>query len=395
MELQHLRIQNFRNLQHVEFAPSPRFNILHGANGQGKTNLLEAIYLLSAVKSFRNSRNADLITWDLSNASIEGCVDRAGQQRIARVDIASSGKRVYLNGSLVRQLSLFFGTLNTIVFSADDLLIIKGRPGDRRQFLNRAVFSARPSYLADLQAYEHVLKQRNALLRNSRQHSTLLEVYNEQLSELGALLVQRRVEFLIEFEPFFRRAFQSIFVGSLSPLQDSLLSTSLSYLVPWSPRRHFEFSLNLEAPSPAELQSQLFLALERSVTEDTRRGFTTVGPHRDDLLIQLGDRSARSFASQGQMRAIILALKIAQIQLVEHRHQHTPILLLDDVSSELDRSRNRFLFSFLDEHKGQVFITTTHRDFIRLDHDVISFGIERGELSSEASSHALNTTTCA
>ena len=201
MELQHLKIENFRNLQRIELTPGKRFNVFYGANGQGKTNLLEAVYLLSSVKSFRNSKNADLVRWSQQLAFIEGYIDRAGHQRTARIDISPSSKRVSLNGSSIRNLSNFFGTHNTVVFSADDMMIIKGRPSDRRQFLNRAVFSARSSYLADVQAYEHVLRQRNVLLRDPRHHKALLEVYNEQLSELGALIAQRRLEFLSDFRP--------------------------------------------------------------------------------------------------------------------------------------------------------------------------------------------------
>ncbi|MBH25443.1 MAG: DNA replication/repair protein RecF [Myxococcales bacterium] len=386
MELQYLRIENFRNLRDVEFEPGRRFNVFHGRNGQGKTNLLEAVYMLSAVKGFRGGRNIDMIRWEQPGAAIEGHVERAGHQRYARLEISPEGRRVRLNGSPVRHLSDFFGTLNTVVFSPDDLMILKGGPSDRRQFLNRAVFSARSTYLADVQAYERVLRQRNAFLKEGRGHRTLLEVYNEQLSELGALIAQRRLEFLTGFEPLYSATFNAIFTGSEEQLAPGhALRSRVVYLAAWTEQSEFVVGPDNPPPDVSHLQAQFLSALQGSEGDDRRRGFTTVGPHRDDLRLELGQYDARTYASQGQMRAIVLAMKIAQIRLVQERHSHTPILLLDDVSSELDRSRNRFLFDYLNAHEGQVFITTTHRDYIQLDHEVTSFEIAQGNLSA---SHA-------
>jgi len=381
MELQYLHIENFRNLRNVEFEPGRRFNVLHGRNGQGKTNLLEAIYMLSAVKGFRGGRNIDMIRWEQPGAAIEGHVERVGHQRYARIEISPEGRRLRLNGSPVRHLSDFFGTVNTVVFSPDDLMILKGGPSDRRQFLNRAVFSTRSTYLADVQAYERVLKQRNAFLKEGRGHRTLLEVYNEQLSELGALLTQRRLEFLTGFEPLYTSTFNAIFRGTQEqPELGHALQTRVVFLAAWAEGAEFAVGPDNPPPDVGVLQEQLLRAFQASEDHDRRRGFTTVGPHRDDLRFELGQHDARTFASQGQMRAIVLAMKIAQIRLVQERHRHTPILLLDDVSSELDRSRNRFLFDYLNAHEGQVFITTTHPDYIQLDHEVTTFEIDQGNL---------------
>ncbi|MEO1269133.1 MAG: DNA replication and repair protein RecF [Myxococcota bacterium] len=303
MELQYLRIENFRNLRAIECEPGRQFNVFHGRNGQGKTNLLEAIYLLSAVKSFRSSRNTDLICWEQHAAFIEGQVDRAGHQRHARLDIAPEGRRVRLNGSPIRHLSDFFGTLNTVAFSPDDLMILKGGPSDRRQFLNRAVFSTRSTYLADVQAYERVLKQRNAFLRDGRGNRTLLEVYNEQLSELGALLAQRRLEFLNRFEPFYTETFNAIFVGEHQDHTPDLLETSIAYLASWTQGKTFTMGGEQPLPDAGTLQQEFFKALEKSEEDDRRRGFTTVGPHRDDLRLELGHHEARICPWLAKVRA--------------------------------------------------------------------------------------------
>lgn len=384
MELRHLSIENFRNLERVEVKPGPRFNIFSGPNGHGKTNLLEAVYLLSAVKSLRGSRNADLIRWGATEARIEGLVERAEHERTARVRVTEHGKRVALNDQPVRNLGDFFGTLNTVVFAPDDLMILKGSPGDRRRFLDRAVFSARAGYLADVQAYEAVLRQRNAWLKDLRASRPLLEVYNGQLADLGARVALRRLTYLIEFRPFFQDTFRAIFFGDADPATPAPFEATLALQAKWLGAPAL---LDIQDPAAADhthdtLRDLLLAALQASEDDDRRRGFTTRGPHRDDLVVRLGQHDARAFASQGQMRSIVLAMKVAQIRVVRELYHHTPILLLDDVSSELDRDRNRHLFDVLRAHPGQVFITTTHRDHIQLTDDVAHFTLQHGAVTA-------------
>lgn len=387
MELSYLRIEDFRNLARLEVEPGPRFNVFCGANGQGKTNLLEAVYMLSAVKSFRPQRNPEMIRWGAQAAIIEGAVERAGEQRVARIEITPTGKAVHLNDSPVHNLSRFFGSLNAIVFSPDDLSILKGGPAERRQFLDRAIFNISAAYLADAVGYQKVLKQRNALLRNDRPDPGLMDIYDEQLAELGGAIARRRLEFMREFKPLFRQSFEAIFSGAH---QES--PQTWDGLPPATPEVELVYEARWRSgPPPAEgdadaqeaLTDQLAMALSASRGEDIRRGFTTRGPHRDDLGLSLGGHSARTFASQGQQRAMVLSMKIAEVRLFQERRGFRPILLLDDVSSELDRTRNRFLFDFLGQHPGQVFITTTHRDHILLDEDVTTFKVQDGLVAPE------------
>lgn len=385
MQLDHLHIEHFRNLSRVELTPGPRFNVLTGPNGQGKTNLLEAIYTLGSVKSLRAQRNAELIQWEQERAVIEGEISREAHRRQARIEIGATGKRVVLNGSLVRSIQDYFGTLSAVVFSPDDLGMLKGGPSERRRFLDRAVFNTRAGYLADVQAYESVLRQRNAVLKSPSPSAGLLEVYDEQLADYGASITQRRLEYLRDFFPIFRRAFRGIFTleGEVEASESAQIAATLTlgYGASWWAPAPVSVSGELEVPSLEALRTGLGSALRRGAREDMRRGTTCSGPHRDDLHLAFLEREVRSFASQGQLRAIVLAMKIAEIQVLTERLRFTPVLLLDDVSSELDRERNRLLFELLKRHPGQVFITTTHRDFIQLEgEDVRSWSVRQGTL---------------
>ena len=372
MLLRALNLSHFRNIRSVSLVPHERFNIFAGANGQGKTNVLEAIYLLSAVKSFRAPNNKALIDFNspAATATLEALVDRGGAERVVRIDVSERGKRVFLNNNPVRQLGDFFGSLNVVMFGPEDISLLKGSPGARRKFIDRAIFNAQPAYATESSHYEEILKQRNALLKGPRFDANLLSVYDEQLIQYGADILVRRLDFLSHFTPVLERIFGSIF--------DKGFEAKLRYEVPWTQ----EPLPSLEDPAHRIiLETMLAQALADTLDESRDRGHTLVGPHRDDLVASLNGQDVKTYASQGQHRAFVLAMKIAQIVYLEERYLFAPILLLDDVSSELDRARNRFLFDFLRARpEGQVFITTTHRDHILLDDDVRVFDVSDGDV---------------
>jgi len=366
MLLEALRLQHFRNIEFAEVEPHPRFNIFWGQNGQGKTNLLEAIYLLSAVKSFRPQTNADLIQHGFDDALLEARVDRGGYQRIVRLDISSRGKKVFLNNNPVRNLSDFFGTVNVVIFGPEDIQILKGSPSERRRFIDRAIFNAHPAYAVEMQSYEEVLKQRNAVLKDPRHDRALLSIYDEQLIQYGADVIERRLDFIDHFQPVLAATFKSIF--------DESFEAEVTYDF----HRAEEFDFDPQG-SRIDHERTIDRALSITADEERDRGYTVIGPHRDDLATSLNGHDVKTFASQGQHRAFVLAMKIAEIRYLEERYRFAPILLLDDVSSELDRDRNRFLFDYLRQRtEGQVFITTTHRDYILVEDDVVDFEISGG-----------------
>jgi len=372
VRLEHLRVQNFRNLRDVEINPDPRFNVVVGQNGQGKTNLVEAVYVLSCLKSFRALKNRELIQTGLDRSSIDGTVLRDHARRHVQVSIRSNGKRVSVNDKALRDLSLFFGQLNTVVFSPEDIAVLRGTPSDRRLLMDRMIFHLIPRYAAEIGDYETVLKNRNAVLKSDQPRRALIEVYDEQLAALGAAVVLRRLQWLRELRAPLEVAFAEIF--------DVSLPVEIRYEAGW-----------IEDPceaswaagdDPANITSALRAALAKSWHRDLARGFTTVGPHRDDFVVHLGGQPVRSHASQGQQRALILAVKISEIRMLKERFGFSPILMLDDVSSELDPERNRRLFRFMDTFEGQVFITTTDASFIRLDRPFTQWTVRHGEVAN-------------
>ncbi len=375
MYVQALRLSHFRNIESLELTPHPRFNIFWGQNGQGKTNLLEAIYLLSAVKSFRPQTNAALVQHGQAEAQLEALVERGGSERVVRLEIHQRGKRVFLNNNPVRNLGDFFGTVNVVMFGPEDIQILKGGPSDRRRFVDRAVFNAHPAFALETQSYEEVLKQRNALLKSPRVDATLMSIYDEQLIQYGADIIMRRLDFVEHFRPVLVETFKAIF--------DPTFDVDVQYATPWHDGSEDDEdgkATNLPRERVG-VEACLEEALKTFKGVERERGYTMVGPHRDDLLSFLNGFAVRTFASQGQHRAFVLAMKIAEIRYLEERYHFAPILLLDDVSSELDRERNRHLFEFLrNRAEGQVFITTTHRDYILLDQDVAAYQVSGGRL---------------
>ena len=364
MQLLSLNCESFRNLSSVSIAPHPRFNILEGQNGQGKTNILEAIYLLGALRSFREVRTKGLIQWEQSAAIVRGRVSRRGVERELGVELSQRGRRAVTDGKIVARLSDYFGHLHLVVFAPEDLSLSKGGPSGRRRFLDRSIFQVVPSYFDEMRAYQKALKHRNELLRKSNGpvDSVLMETFDQALAQRGAKVLWRRLSFLEQFIPVVEGVFEELTGGghTLGLRYDGMVGELVT----------------------EDVICQAFMErLNASSAVDQRRRYTTRGPHIDDIVITLDDHVARSHASQGQHRAIALALKIAELRLAEATLEAPPILLLDDVSSELDERRNAQLMASLDAGNGQVFVTTTDRRWIHVNGDTQVFSVHEGELS--------------
>ena len=366
MLLRTLAGQRLRNFDFFRIEPNPRFNVFSGQNAQGKTNLLEAVAMLSSLKSFRTSRQHEVIQEGAQDATILAQLERRGTTQELKLQIKPRNRRVWLDGEPMRRLSDAMGRLQTVLFTPEDVRLLKGSPAERRAFIDRAVFNARASYLDDLESYNKVLKQRNALLREERIDPSLLEVFDQQLVSLGSALIKARLSYLDLLQPHFEQAFASIFGAGYDPL--------LSYESSWSEESN-------ACMTEAEIASRLGKKLRRSRQLEQRRGSSLYGPHRDDIGLSLAGRSAKAFASQGQHRALVLALKIGEITLLKERFDSHPVLLLDDVSSELDAERNEKLFLFLKEFLGQVFITTTQAELLDLSLPHTLWRIEAGQIT--------------
>lgn len=352
MHLERLDIRDFRNLEAVDLQPHPNFNVLAGPNGQGKTNVLGALYWLATLRPMRG-RLRELVRWKQKTAQVSGTVEQTGLVHRLAVRI-KDGQRTALREDKPTKNAGYFGALSVVLFTPDDVGLVRGPPADRRRFLDRAIFTGRPGHLADVLAYRRALDARNALLRDGGPDA-LIETYEEVLAGHGARLAASRHAYIQALSPRFETAFSAI--------ADAHLKGRLRY------RQSIE-------GDAATLRDTW--AAERE--KDRNRGFTQRGPHVDDVAFRLLDRPAKAYASQGQQRAMVLALKIAEIEQLQADQQITPVLLLDDVSSELDPERNRRLFEFLGRFEGQVFITTTDTKFLQISRPRHVFAVQDGHV---------------
>jgi DNA replication and repair protein RecF len=360
-----LTAENVRNLRPLTLEPRERFNVFVGNNGQGKTNLLEAIYAVAALRSFRTSRMADMIAFGAPEARVGARVLNEEMTRIYEVSIGPAGRKVTLDGKAARPLSRYFGGFNVVVFTPEDLALPRGAPSDRRRFLDRAVFNVRPEYLASVQDYEKVLKQRNAILKLYAQEvmakpraEEMLEVYDTQLASLGPAVANARDSLVGDLQPELTAAFSAI------------------------TRSERKAAVRYISKSAGASVEQVLEAHRLGRVKDFATASTQFGPHRDDLAFELDGHDAGGFASQGQLRAIMLAWKTAELSVLARTLGDPPILLLDDVSSELDPARNAYLFEHLASQAGQCFITTTHEGHVLLARERADYRIENGQISS-------------
>ncbi len=336
MHLLRLRLQNFRNCQKIEIEPDPHFNVFWGENAQGKTNILEAICLLGTLKSFRNAKNPELIAQGEKFARLASTVEQREIERRIDLGIEERGKRARLDGKEVRNAAEFFGCLNPVLFSPDEIAVARGTPSARRALLDRAIFQADVSYLERVRQYDRHLRQRNALLREEAPWHQI-DPWTEGLLDAGTLIRRDRLAYIERLARRFAQAYRAISGG----------------------REGGEMRYSEQGGINEELRERLHQELVASAAKERRLKQTLAGPHRDDLHFDIDDRPVRLFASQGQQRSVLLAFKTAQIVDLEERSGESPVLLLDDMTSELDRRRQEYFFNFLLERRGQVFITTT------------------------------------
>ncbi len=340
--LEDLTIRGFRNYRQQQLQFHPRLNIFVGENAQGKTNLLESIYYLSVNRSFRTNRDQELIHWDDNVFFLKGIFNKNGFQHSAQASYSQRGqlKIVVNNNHVNRYDNLQF--FPVVVFSPDDLQIIREGPSVRRRFINLETSRLDPLYFKDLKAYQRVLLQRNHLLKEKQNHRKInefLEPWDQALVSLGSSIIRARIAMidLLEKEA-------DLFFDLLTDSRERL---SLEYI-----------STVDHTPDPAVTISNFQQALMKKRNQEIRRGTTAIGPHLDDIKISINGHDTRRYSSQGQKRTAALALKMAEVYLFEKRNSDCPIILLDDVFSELDNERKQHLLDFLKDNAGQCFISS-------------------------------------
>lgn len=342
-----LKANGFKNLKEVDIRPDEKMNIFIGENAQGKTNLIEAVWLCSGVRSFRSTKDKDMIDLggERADISLSFKNDYREQQieySIIRQDIKN--KRITLNGVKLPLPSKLFGKLRCVVFTPEDLSLSKGSPDNRRQFLDLSVSQIKSTYAAVVSRYANILEQRNMLLKNiafGKSEKDELDVWDIQLSKLGAYISMMRYSYAKKLDIFAGRLFDDISKGreKLSLKYQSTVFDSLEGRTDY---------IN-------DLSEEYLSKLERSRNDDIKAGFTTKGVHRDDLTGTINGVPLREFASQGQHRSAALVLKLSQAYILTEETEDPPVILLDDVMSELDRSRQEFVVGKI--HDMQVFMT--------------------------------------
>ncbi len=353
MRLLRLSIQDFRNLERVEVVPSVHATIAVGQNGQGKTNLLEALYYLCTLKPLRAGKLQELVRFGAGRATVTGRFLLHGAERDISVQVQDGARGVFVDGKKAASLEDYFGGVAVVAFTPDDLHVVKGGPDGRRGFLDRAVFNRFPAFLKESRAYARALKNRNRLLKD-RAPAEYLAAYDEALARAGARVWMRR------------RALMAELSGRASAAFARIGRTADPATFRYAPH-----GLKLPEETPFDAASEEVLAahllrrLAERLPRDGERGYTSVGPHADDVALELGGRSARDYASQGQQRAFVLAWKVAEIENLSAALGVLPLLLLDDVSSELDPERNAYLMGYLAESGAQVVLTTTDGSLVR------------------------------
>ena len=359
MLIKKLFLQNFRNYEREEFVFDEGLNVLFGKNGQGKTNCAEAVFYLCTGASLRIRHDKQLIRIGEKSARIEAQAEnRYGRVTIA-ADIFENKRDLTVNGSAIRKNADLLGHINSVFFSPGELRLIQDGPDERRRFMNLSISQMSPAYYTALLRYNKILDQRNTLLKN-RDVSLVfdtLPVWDEQLCKYAAVIVKKRAEFLEKLAPY-------------AKAHHAFLTDGEEELV-IKPDRVYE-------GDEEEIAKTLLRRLENNYDKDLRLGFTTVGPHRDDLDVLIGGMDAKSYASQGQMRTAALSLKLSEVDIFKELSGENPILILDDVMSELDLKRRKKLLKCT---QGiQTILTCTHAERVLYGADCNKIRIENGRI---------------
>lgn len=334
MKINSLSLRNFRNYESLDISFNPSRNIIVGENAQGKTNLVESVYMCSFARSFRTSNSTDLVMFGKDMCLISADIESSSFDRKIGISVTRQGKKmIKKDGKPVSRTAELLNNLVVVIFSPEDLRIIKDSPDKRRNFINKEISQLRPRYFECLKNYNDALKQKNALLKNDVIMDEMLDIYDSQLAYNGYELVK------------YRRNFVDKLSACSSELQ-SRISQGREIL-------EITYSESCRADSAEQMMAEFAVSREK----DRMYRSASIGPHRDDLEFFINGKDARKFGSQGQQRTIALCMKLAEVRIARDVLMENPVLILDDVLSELDIERQKFLLKEIDD--VQLFITST------------------------------------
>ncbi|MCS1352702.1 DNA replication/repair protein RecF [Mechercharimyces sp. CAU 1602] len=349
MHVKELELVHYRNLPYLKLDNFADLHLFIGENAQGKTNILESLYLLALGKSHRTRSHKELIQWEQPFAKISSRIVQQDYIQRLEVQFNAKGKKVIKNGIEQKRMSDYIGTLTAVMFAPEDLAIVKGSPQVRRRFLDMELGQISPSYVYDLTQYNKVIIQRNSLLKElafkGKTETTLLDVLDQQMAELAVRLWKKRY----------------LFVDKLASWAEEI-----HYLITQGKEQLeivYQPSFLLKAEEPSSWYDKVMAELNRVRAHEVRKGSTSFGPHRDDLCLFSNGTNLHHYGSQGQQRTAALSLKLAELELIHEQTGSYPILLLDDVLSELDDLRRTHLLEAI-RGKVQTFVTSTSTEGI-------------------------------
>ena len=366
MQVENLELKNFRNYSSLNIKFKKEINIIYGNNAQGKTNIMEAIYLCATGRSHRTSKDNELLKHGAGVFDIKLLLERDGVNKEIEIKYSTEErKKIRINGIPVKKIGDLLGHLNAVMFSPEDLLLIKQGPVERRRFVDITLSQLRHSYFYELQQYAKILYQRNALLKNiafKKELESTLDVWDSHIARTGARIMKARINFVAKLDV-------------LSGMRHKNLTNNEEILsLKYSPSIDYR-----EGSEEAEIEKLLTRMLERNRRKEIQKGVTLIGPHRDDIDIILNGVSTKIYGSQGQQRTAVLSMKLAEIDLMKEDSGEYPILLLDDVLSELDDNRKEYLLESI--KRTQTFVTCTNiRSFNRNNEETAFFYVEGGNV---------------
>lgn len=339
MYLESIKLYNFRNLVNTDLIFSAGLNFLVGNNGQGKTNLIEAINFLSTTKSFRTSKNSELISWQEKSFSIFGKVQRKVSDYELGISIEGKNKSQYLNSNKIASTKDYLGKLVCVCFTPTDLALVKGAPLLRRKFIDRHIVDLEPNLIESYMNFQRALKNKNILLKTNQANKANIDPWNQIIAQNSSIIVRARRDFVQALNRRIKQIHQKF-----SPNEE-------------------EINLELESDFLVENQildaNSIYQILTKNFDQEIKYKTSFGGSQKDDLAISIRSVDARAFASQGQTRSIVLSLKLAVIELIQEKYEDSPIILLDDVDSELDAERANRFFELVLSQKRQVIISGT------------------------------------
>ncbi|MEC8194589.1 MAG: DNA replication and repair protein RecF [Myxococcota bacterium] len=367
MQLTKLQLAGWRNVADCSIEVNSPLVVVHGDNGQGKSNLLEAVHVLGTLKSFREPKTRRWIRHGAESARIAGCVQSTVGRRELTWKWTSDGRRLQMDEKQTAVLSDWFDVFRAVVFCPEDAAIVRGEPDKRRRFMDRAAFNAAPTHLRRVTEYRRVLNHKRALLSERHIDPLQLDAFNESLARTAAAVVAARVHVIEELKESFEGMHEAIAGSGRVDMHVSISGLG-----------------RVESTDVGDLEVQLRAALASVRQDELHRKTALVGPHRDDLVLTIDGQRARNFASQGQARSVILGLKLAELDAA-HRRGVVPVFLLDDLTSELDQGRRERLVAILTGLKGQVWVTTTDPSYLgdltAIDH--IKLRVSDGEINPD------------